>query len=67
VRRQNKDDDELYLFHGSQSRHVMDGGLRNATPLGVWRGGPNGWNWRRIENFLTTKLRSQSGFLAVSP
>ena len=40
--------DDLYLFHGSEARHLMDGGLRGAVALGRWAGGPAAWDWAAV-------------------
>jgi hypothetical protein len=44
--------DELYLFHGSEARHLMDGGIRGATCLGMWANGPALWDWAAVRKII---------------
>lgn len=43
--------DELYLYHGTQTRAVYQEGL-SMPPLGMWPGGPARWDWARIRELL---------------
>jgi hypothetical protein len=45
-------DDELWLLWGSQIKSLAAEGLRGATALGVWTGGPSKWYWDEIERLL---------------
>ncbi|SRR5712691_9338895 len=45
--------DDLYLFDGADAAAIQSGGLRGASPLGRWGGGPSGWNWTQVREVLT--------------
>jgi hypothetical protein len=45
-------DDELVLHSGIDATLVRQSGLREARPLGRFSGGPRGWNWAHIEQWL---------------
>ena len=43
--------DELWLFSGIDAAHLKEGGLKSnlVLPLGIWRGGPNKWDWQAVK------------------
>ena len=45
--------DELHIYPSSEARNISTGGIKTATAMGVWRGGPSKWNWAAIEEILT--------------
>ena len=45
-------DDELWLHRGADVEALARGGLRGATPLGVWAGGPRAWDWAEVAAVL---------------
>lgn len=45
--------DELWLYRGEHAQDLKDLGLRGGVPcLGIWSGGPSGWNWSDVRNLL---------------
>lgn len=44
--------DELWLHSGQWARELKSEGLRAVDPLGVWHGGPSGWDWDEIRRLL---------------
>src|SRR6266853_6187617 len=49
--RQTKTND-LYLFRGADVAAIQEKGLRGASPLGRWSGGPSKWDWLFIKSIL---------------
>lgn len=60
VRRQNEGGprrgasvDELWLLDGGRARELKAAGLRSTVGvLGVWRYGPEGWDWEAVRALL---------------
>lgn len=44
--------DELWIVHGREIKILAQSGLRSVNPLGMWSGGPNQWDWERVERIL---------------
>ena len=44
--------DQLWIHHGRDIREVAEGGLQAADPLGMWCGGPGGWDWDEVERTI---------------
>lgn len=45
-------DAELWLFNGGHAKLLKIQGLKGSTPLGHWNGGPERWDWEKIEWWL---------------
>jgi len=45
-------DTELWLFHGSMMRTLVDARIDAVPCLGHWTGGASLWNWDQIEQYL---------------
>jgi hypothetical protein len=45
-------DDDLYLFAGTDAAALKDRGIRAATLLGRWGGGPSRWGWEDVRKIL---------------
>ncbi len=50
-----RDQDTLWLYHGSKIRELKSARLDAVATLGIWSGGTGCWDWQRIRQILIDK------------